>query len=296
MLLEEANNWGKLLISTLRDLINQIPPGRVSTFSEIAKALGDPIARKFVFSYRKVSPYWYRVVNSEGIVKDWYQKLLLQKEGVKFEGNRIANFDQILFTDFQSNYPLRELKRIQENLAKRIRIEGFPEFEKVLAVDLSYKNDLAYVVVGEFDKNKRMLDYKVFKYKVEFPYIPSYLAFREGPPIIEALKSCDLENALLIVNGHGIAHPRKLGLASYVGVYLNVPTIGNTKKLLVGKVVDNKIILNGQVVGYKIGNFYVSPGHLVSLEFVKQFSEEWKGKKYLLPIEIVDKISKRVKL
>ena len=293
--LDFVNEFGKKLVRELISLIDQIPEGKVSTFNEIAKALGDSIARKFVWQYHNKAKYWYRVINSRGIVANPIQKALLQKEGIKFEGNKIANLEKYLFREFKTSYPLRVLKEIQNKLAKRVIIEGEPNYSKVYGADISYSNNIANVVVAEFSKDKRLQRYWVKRYKVDFPYIPSYLAFREGPPIIEALRDLDLENTILVINGHGIAHPRRLGLASFVGVVLDKPTIGNTKKLLVGSIKDNKIILNNEVVGFKINNFYVSPGHKVSLDFVRNFSEKWKGKKYLIPIEVADRISEQIK-
>jgi deoxyribonuclease V len=91
-----------------------------------------------------------------------------------------------------------------------------------------------------------------------------------------------------------------LGLASYVGVNLNIPTIGITKKLLSGNIIDNKIIINNEVRGYKIEKFgkiiYASPGNLISLEKTKELSEKyWISGKYPEPIRLADMISKKIK-
>jgi Deoxyinosine 3'endonuclease (endonuclease V) len=91
-----------------------------------------------------------------------------------------------------------------------------------------------------------------------------------------------------------------LGLASYVGIKLNIPTIGITKKLLSGNVIDNKIIINNEVRGYKIEKFgetiYSSPGNLISLEKTKVLSEKyWISGKYPEPIRLADMISKKIK-
>ena len=163
-----ANNYGKLLFEELKDLIEQILPGKVSTYNEIAKALGDPIARKFVYYHCKISPYWYRVVNSQGIVNNFFQKKLLEKEGIRFEGNKIANFEKLIFKEFKSSSPLKKLKDIQNRLAERVIIDYNPEFNKVIGIDLSYKNNTAFTVIAEFDKNKKLKDYFVKKFKVSF--------------------------------------------------------------------------------------------------------------------------------
>jgi deoxyribonuclease V len=91
-----------------------------------------------------------------------------------------------------------------------------------------------------------------------------------------------------------------MGEKFHVGVNLNIPTIGITKKLLSGNVIDNKIIINDEVRGYKIEKFgkivYASPGNLISLEKTKELSEKyWIGGKYPEPIRLADMISKKIK-
>jgi deoxyribonuclease V len=116
-----------------------------------------------------------------------------------------------------------------------------------------------------------------------FPYIAGYLAFREGPAILAAWEKLKLKPDLLLIHGHGIAHPRGIGLASHIGVWLNLPTIGITKTRLYGihgevgpqvgdwsKLVDEK--QPDRAIGAvlrtceNIRPVYVSPGHLIDLE------------------------------
>ena len=68
-----------------------------------------------------------------------------------------------------------------------------------------------------------------------FPYVPGLLFFREGPVVVEALAGLKVEPDLIIVHGHGVAHPRRCGMASHIGVLFDVPTIGCCRKLLVGR-------------------------------------------------------------
>ncbi len=71
--------------------------------------------------------------------------------------------------------------------------------------------------------------------KVTFPYVPGFLSFREGPIILKAFEGLSRRPDLLLLDGQGIAHPRRCGLASHLGVLLNIPSVGVAKSKLFGK-------------------------------------------------------------
>jgi deoxyribonuclease V len=115
--------------------------------------------------------------------------------------------------------------------------------------------------------------------QVIFPYIPTFLSFREGPAIMSAFEKLKNRPDILMVDGAGINHPRRAGIATHIGVALDVPTIGITKKLLCGsgeEPVDTgeaaPLIFEGRQVGWLLRSIkrsraiIVAPGHRVSLE------------------------------
>lgn len=115
---------------------------------------------------------------------------------------------------------------------------------------------------------------------VELPYISGFLAFREVPNLVRAYQKLQQEPDLIMVDGHGIAHPRRLGIASQLGVLLNKPTLGVAKKVLTGKYEEPPLVKGsmmpllhqkehiGNVICTKdkVKPVFVSPGHFMDLE------------------------------
>ena len=105
-----------------------------------------------------------------------------------------------------------------------------------------------------------------------FPYIPGYLGFREAPALLAAWGRLTRKPDLLFVDGQGIAHPRRLGIASHIGVLLDIPTIGVAKSRLVGEVEGERVMLRGEAVAALVtlrpraNPLHISPGHRISLE------------------------------
>jgi len=126
----------------------------------------------------------------------------------------------------------------------------------------------------------RVVEAKVINGKLDFPYIPGLLSFRETPLILAACQKLTVTPDLILVDGQGIAHPRRMGLASHLGLFLNSPTIGCAKSLLCGihempgiepgsyaEVVDRDETI-GVALRTKLGvkPIYVSIGHKVDLQ------------------------------
>lgn len=276
------------LAEEVRKLVAQVPVGRVTTYGRVAEALGDIVASRFVGKVMSenddiVRVPCRRVVQSDGTIGGYTgdggvedKKRLLRAEGIKLEGNRIVNFEKVVFDDFKTNYPLRKFRKIQETARKRLMLkDDFSEASVIAGSDVAYSGELAYGALAIFDiKTGRLLDVLTNRIKVRFPYIPTYLAFREAEVISELVKECN-KDMILVHDGNGILHPAGFGVASHLGVLLNTPSIGVAKKLLTGNVIGKgrtkKIFLDGKHVGFAVSKgsgrtpVYVSPGHRVSV-------------------------------
>lgn len=118
-----------------------------------------------------------------------------------------------------------------------------------------------------------LLKVKSVQEKTRFPYVPGLLAFREAPAVLRAIRALRARSYVCLVDAHGLAHPRKFGLACFVGVALDRPTIGVAKRLLYGWVRGNQVV---DTQDYPIAELltlpesgktiYVSVGHKVSLK------------------------------
>jgi deoxyribonuclease V len=124
-----------------------------------------------------------------------------------------------------------------------------------------------------------LVDTSVVEQRIDFPYIPGLLSFREAPVAVAAFEKLTLTPDLILVDAQGIAHPRRLGFASHLGLLLDAPTIGCAKSILCGKHqplgieagCHAELIDNDEVVGAALRTkehttpIYVSIGHKVNL-------------------------------
>jgi len=157
------------------------------------------------------------------------------------------------------------LCRIQEALSKRVIIsdEYFQEIQRIGGVDASYKGDLATVGFSVFDLSRKAVTLvSVTTTLVKMPYVTTFFSFREGPAVLKTLRKLREEYDVLIVNGHGIAHPRNCGLATYLGIVLRKPTIGVTKRPI-GSLDEEYNVNNLKMFEDK---YYYSVGNMITLE------------------------------
>lgn len=172
---------------------------------------------------------------------------------------------------------------MQERLRTQVVIaDDFGELKTVAGVDAGFEDEgataRAAVVVLSLPELKPVA-YALVRGPVRFPYVPGFLSFREAPVIIEALGQLPAPPDLVIVDGQGIAHPRRLGIASHLGVLTGLPTVGCAKSLLTGHhapVPDERgarvpLTHRREQVGWALRTragtkpVFVSPGHRVGM-------------------------------
>jgi len=179
---------------------------------------------------------------------------------------------------------LDELKQRQRELADEVRLrdEVVAEPELVAGFDVAYDGTTGFgaLVLARVD-DLAIVETLETVTDVELPYVPGLLAFRELPVLRELWHRLDTEPDVLLVDGGGLIHPRRLGSASHAGVELEVPAIGVTKSLLLGEVrgsIDEpgdvaEIVDDEELLGYAYRSctlsnakhpVYVSPGHRVT--------------------------------
>lgn len=132
---------------------------------------------------------------------------------------------------------IKKARMIQEILKDKVKITPLKKSPKYIAgVDAAFLHDKVIGVACLYKYPDLILTEEVYAVtEVLFPYIPGFLSFREGPAIIKAIKSLKTKPDVILFDGQGIAHPRGLGIASHIGVLLDLPTIGCAKSRLIGE-------------------------------------------------------------
>ena len=176
-----------------------------------------------------------------------------------------------------------EARALQPQLAGRVIAETTFDpsgVRTVAGVDVSFRQGMARAAVVVLRlTNLEPVDCAVDEAPANFPYIPGLLTFREGPCVLSALEQLTIWPDLLIFDGQGIAHPRRIGLAAHMGVILDHPSIGCAKSRLIGTHADpgnevgdwEPLADEGEVIGAVVRSragvkpLYVSIGHRVDL-------------------------------
>lgn len=201
---------------------------------------------------------------------------------------------------------------VQERLRRLVVIrDDFPTpLTRIAAVDAHYSDHdgCTWAAVAEMDPDTLELTRSVLLVQpTRFPYVPGFLSFREVPALAAALALLPAPPDLVVVDGQGIAHPRRLGLASHLGVMTGLPTIGVAKSRLVGRYEEpgpergasSPMIHRRELVGVALRTragtrpVFVSPGHRVGMDtavaLVLRFTPTWRLSE---PIRLADALSR----
>ncbi len=131
-----------------------------------------------------------------------------------------------------------EARQIQEAVRSRVSRRNGKELKRiqyVAGVDCALRNNHAIAAVPVLDFNTlELVDLAIVEKPLVFPYVPGLLTFRECPAILAAMETLAVKPDLVMVDGQGIAHPRRIGIAAHLGVLLDKPTIGVAKSRLIG--------------------------------------------------------------
>jgi len=186
-------------------------------------------------------------------------------------------------SDYQNLTPAQAIA-YQHELRKRINIHPLDKpIQTIAGSDISFNkySDVVYAGIVLFSyPDLKIIGQSTAISKTTFPYISGLLAFREVPALVEAWDNLDTKPDLLVLDGQGIAHERRTGIATHFGLVTGVPTIGSAKSRLAGRYEEPGDALfsqspmydKGEVVGIalrskpKCNPIYISPGNLVSME------------------------------
>ncbi|MGW8265505.1 MAG: deoxyribonuclease V [Longimicrobiales bacterium] len=177
-----------------------------------------------------------------------------------------------------------EAKALQLRLRNRVILKPPPAFSPrlIAGADLSILRgrDVGHAAIVVLDEEElEVVDQATASVEVAFPYIPGLLSFRELPPLAAAWAQLEVRPAVVIFDAHGLAHPRRFGLACHGGLLFGVPSIGAAKSILVGrhgelgaaKGSTAPLLHEGDAVGAAVRTrsgvspLYVSPGHRMDL-------------------------------
>jgi len=195
--------------------------------------------------------------------------------------------------------------RLQHKMGKKViqhDVISYNKFRYICGVDVAYRDDRAFACAIVIDRYSfDIVGSARSVLRVDQPYVPSLLFLRELEPISTVLTKLDHDYDVLMVDGHGVLHPRRFGLACHVGIQINKPTIGIAKTLLAGNIAKNDsygILLNGKTMGYVINTstkpIYVSVGHKISLLTAAKLVKEVSKYRIPEPLRLAHMNSRRM--
>ena len=225
-------------------LVQQIPEGYVTTYGALAKALGDVRAARWVGKVAGQHPHrdaavpgcrCHRIVRSDGTLGGYVggstakKSELLRDEGALLASGN-ANLNERYFDAFTCDQPLAKLREYQQQIASEICLQPMSMLRQIGGIDVSYRGQTAYATYVCVDaQDLRLVWHETISVPVIFPYISSYLAFRELPVYAELISRVKRDRDLpkvTVVDGSGVLHPRRCGIATMLGITEGLATIG----------------------------------------------------------------------
>lgn len=286
----------------LASCIATLPEGRVVSCGALARALGDVRAAKAVAQWVREHPDTdpdRKVVRADG-------------HPILTHNRAVSSSLPDRFVDAPEAVPiLAELRARQAEMEPLVVESDRVGAPRTLGgVDVAYVGDRAFAAAVLVDANSLdVLETRVSESRVDFPYIPSYLAFREFPAIERVIRELRRKPDVLFVDGHGRLHPTLFGFACFAGVSLDLPTIGIAKHPLTGSPMPSKrtemdaipVEIGGRVRGYAwrapgaSRALYVSVGHRITLDAALMLARRATIRRYPEPLRIADRMSKEGK-
>lgn len=186
--------------------------------------------------------------------------------------------------DLGRTLPIAQWTSVQNQLRRRAIVSALPEIPRFVAgADVAFSMDKQQVLAAAvvYDRlEQRVMEVAHARQEAEIPYIPGFLSFREGPALVAAIGKLHHEFGVICFDGQGFAHPRRCGLATHVGVSLDLPSIGVAKSRLTGtyhepalQVGASSPLMDGpEQLGLvlrtraKVKPLFISVGHRVDLD------------------------------
>ena len=202
---------------------------------------------------------------------------------------------------FPNNLTLRESNEFQAQLAQKIILEDNfnADIKTVGAAAMHTRGDFITVSAAIFKtdsslKNFELADQNVVRERAKFAALPGMESFRDGPILANILRGFSKPD-FWFIEGHAINHPHRLGLASHVGLAVDMPTIAVSRDFIAGHIqtIDGKdaIVENGEILGavMKSGmlKLYVAPGHKISWQTALELAKKSTKSNYPEPLKVV---------
>jgi deoxyribonuclease V len=202
-----------------------------------------------------------------------------------------------------------EAMAIQQRLRSLVvRDNGFDPTQvgAIAGIDASYREKAYAAIVILALPDLKVVEQVVAEREAPFPYVPGLLAFREAPAVLDAMQKLTTRPDLLMFDGQGIAHPRRLGIAAHLGVYLGMPSIGCAKSRLIGQYEEpgpqagdsSPLMAGREQIGVVLRSkprtnpLFISVGHLIDLPTAVSFvAQTLRGYRLPEPTRLADRLA-----